>query len=98
MFPEMLHPVWVTVSLEPTFPATVDVLQVTPAPPRTKKFAAPPRDGAGAANTAREVAASSANVPSTPRANLVMRFMLSPFVVLARLSGDVLAGSLGVPP
>src|ERR1700726_3387640 len=81
----MLHvAVLVTVSLEPTAPRpTVDLVQVTPAPPRTTNFAAPPRKGAElAAEAERGAAARTATVARIPAAFRVMRCIVVPLVYL----------------
>jgi hypothetical protein len=78
----MLHvAVLVTVSFEPTAPRpTVDLVQVTPAPPRTTNFAAAPRKGAEVDALAESGAAeSSATVASIPAALLVMWVIAIPF-------------------
>src|SRR5450631_2659965 len=80
MAPAMLHvAVLVTVSLEPTAPRpTVDLVQVTPAPPRATNFAAAPRKGGGVDAEAETGAVErSADVARIPTANLVILCMVA---------------------
>jgi hypothetical protein len=81
----MLHvAVLVTVSLEPTAPRpTVDLVQLTPAPPRTTNFAAPPRRCAEVDAEAEWGAAeSSATVARIPAALRVMWCIVVPLIYM----------------
>src|SRR5580700_959664 len=81
MAPAMPHVVvLVTVSLEPTAPRPmVDLVQVTPDPPRTTNFAAAPKNGAEvAAEAATGAAASTATVARIPAAFRIMRCIVVP--------------------